>query len=119
MAASDRLGIAGMLGMLVFCALVIGAVVWVIREVSGRREGRAGAEQAKALLDRRLTAREISIEEYRQRKTVLRGEVATPSDVDPSSRRRPRSALRRPPRSAEDWIPLDIALGSHHRPSPR
>jgi hypothetical protein len=44
MAASDRLGIAGMLGMLVFCALVIGAVVWVIREVSGRREGRAGAE---------------------------------------------------------------------------
>ena len=74
--------IAMMLGMLVFWALVIAAVVWVIREVSGRREGRAGAESAEALLDRRFAAGEISIEEYRQRKAVLSGEVAAPPDPE-------------------------------------
>ena len=70
-----------MLGMLVFWALVIGAVVRVIREVSGRREDRAVAESAEAM-DRRFAAGEISIQEYRGRKAVLRREVATPSDAD-------------------------------------
>jgi putative membrane protein len=74
--------IAMMLGMLVFWALVIGAVVWVVREASGRREENTGAESAEALLDRRFAAGEISSEEYRQRKAVLRGEVATPSDAE-------------------------------------
>jgi putative membrane protein len=60
--------------MLVFWGLVIGAVVWVIREISGPRSARAEIDSPAALLDRRFAAGEISTEEYRDRKAILSGE---------------------------------------------
>lgn len=70
------------IGMIVFWALVILGVVWLVRELSAPRDrSHAPAEpNALAILDRRLAAGEITPEEYRERRAVLRGEPVTSSD---------------------------------------
>jgi uncharacterized membrane protein len=65
------LSAAGWLAMIAFWALVIVGLVWAMRELAGpRREGPASASQ---ILERRLAAGEISVEEYRERSAALRG----------------------------------------------
>lgn len=60
-------------GMILFWALVIVCIVWLVRTNpwSGPKSGEGSAME---LLDRRFAAGEISSDEYRQRRAVLRGE---------------------------------------------
>lgn len=62
-----------MLAMVVFWALVIVGVVWLVR--GGIGDGRRStAKSASELLDERLPSGEISVEEYEQRRRALQGE---------------------------------------------
>ena len=71
-------------GMIVFWALVILGVVWLVREFAHPREERPTTTESDALaiLDRRFAAGEISPEEYRERRAVLRGEAVPSSDSE-------------------------------------
>jgi putative membrane protein len=62
-----------MFGMVLFWALVIVGIVWIVREIGGRREHGVG-ETPVALLDRRFAAGDISVDEYRERRAALVGE---------------------------------------------
>ena len=72
------------IGMIVFWALVILGIVWLVREFAHPREARPGPARSDsdplAILDRRLAAGEISPEEYRERRAMLRGETVSSSD---------------------------------------
>ena len=59
--------------MVAFWGLVIVGIVWLIRSVGWGHHDDKGAS-AVELLDRRLASGEISPEEYRERRAVLRGE---------------------------------------------
>lgn len=59
--------------MVAFWGLVIVGVGWLIRALMAERHGHGGASPIE-LLDRRLASGEISPEEYRERRAVLRGE---------------------------------------------
>ncbi len=72
-----------MLGMLLFWGLIIGAAVWLIRELTHSRRIRADLETPGALLDRRFAAGEVSVEEYRERKALLADESEQPDDPRP------------------------------------
>jgi putative membrane protein len=61
-----------MIGMVLFWALVVAGVVWLVH--SGIGQGpRTPAKSASDTLDERLASGEISVEEYEQRRQVLRG----------------------------------------------
>jgi putative membrane protein len=65
-----------MIGMILFWAFVVVAVVWLIRsgpELFGSRTGEREQTRPDALeiLERRLAQGEISVEEYRERRSVL------------------------------------------------
>ena len=61
------------LGMVLFWALAIVGIVWLVRELSGRG-GRPGREpDALELLDRRLADGTISPDDYRERRAILTG----------------------------------------------
>ena len=60
-----------MVAMLLFWALVIAGVVWLIR-ASGRAKG------AMDLLDERLATGDISIEDYERRREILAGGRSPP-----------------------------------------
>ena len=62
-------GAGGWLAMIAFWALVIVAIVWVARELAGSRLG--DSSSAVQMLDRRLAAGEIGVEEYRQLRAAL------------------------------------------------
>jgi putative membrane protein len=62
-----------MVGMVLFWALVIVGVVWVVRELGGSQRRDRVAPDALAVLDRRLAEGAISTEEYRERRDVLTG----------------------------------------------
>jgi putative membrane protein len=66
-------------GMVLVWGLIVLGVVLVVRELTRGREERRGEDDAMALLDRRLASGEISPEEYRERRAVLRGESRLPS----------------------------------------
>jgi putative membrane protein len=59
--------VAMMIGMLIFWALLIVGVVWVIHEVGGDRS----SMQPLEVLKRRLAEGEISADEYERRRTLL------------------------------------------------
>ena len=59
--------------MVAFWGLVIVDIVWLIRALTIERHGHGGANPIE-LPDRRLASGEISPEEYRERRAVLRGE---------------------------------------------
>jgi putative membrane protein len=59
--------------MVAFWGLVIVGIVWLVRTLIAERHGPRGANPIE-LLDRRLASGEISPEEYRERRAVLRGE---------------------------------------------
>ena len=63
-----------MIGMVVFWALVVLGIVWLVREMSGR--GGLGSHRepdALELLDRRLAEGTISPEDYHERRAILTG----------------------------------------------
>lgn len=69
-------------GMVLFWGVVIFAVVWGARELgSSRKTERSSQPDAMATLDNRLAAGEISPEEYRERRAVLRDEPSPSSDT--------------------------------------
>ena len=59
-----------MLGMLLFWAVVIVGIVWVVRELSGGR-GASNRENPIEVLEHRLAEGEISVEEFERRRKVL------------------------------------------------
>lgn len=60
--------------MIVFWGLVIAGIVWLIRSLPWRHGGRHDGGDALDLLDRRFAAGEMSIDEYRERRSILKGE---------------------------------------------
>lgn len=60
------------LGMILFWALVVAGIVWIVREVGGHRHGGVGKTPME-VLDERVARGEISVEEYEARRTVLSG----------------------------------------------
>jgi putative membrane protein len=64
--------IAMMIGMVLFWALVILGVIWLVREIGSPHRG-PRADDPRAILDRRLAAGDISIQEYEQRRKMLGG----------------------------------------------
>ena len=71
-----------MIGMLLFWALVVVAVVWAVRAWTGG-QGPGGPGPARhestpqEVLERRLAEGEISVEEYEERRRVLSGPAGT------------------------------------------
>ncbi len=65
-----------MLGMLIFWGLVIAGVVWLVRELPGRRADRE-SERPLDVLQRRLAEGDISVEEYERRREILDGSRKT------------------------------------------
>ena len=67
-----------MLAMLLFWALVIAGVVWLVR--AGGLGDRSGGRTkgAMELLDERLAAGDISIEDYERRREILAGGRSPP-----------------------------------------
>lgn len=61
-----------MLGMVLFWALVIAGVVWLVRGGLGS-SANTPSRPAHEVLDERLASGEISVEEYEQRRAALRG----------------------------------------------
>ncbi len=60
------------LGMILFWALVVAGIVWIVREVCGHRHGGVGKTSIE-VLDERLAHGEISVEEYEERRALLSG----------------------------------------------
>jgi len=60
------------IGMVLFWALVIAGLVWLVRELTGRG-GLKLRQDPLELLDRRLAEGTISPEDYRERREILRG----------------------------------------------
>jgi putative membrane protein len=60
------------LGMLLFWALVIVGIVWVVRELGGSRQERDRNDPLD-ILKRRLAQGEISVEEYERSRQTLEG----------------------------------------------
>ena len=61
-----------MIAMVLFWGLVIAGVVWLVRGGLGGELG-SKTKSASDVLDQRLAAGDISIEEYEQRRKALRG----------------------------------------------
>ena len=66
-----------LLGMLLFWGLVIAGIVWVVRTGAGSTSAN-GQKGARDLLDERLAAGDISVEEYERRRDVLAGRRSAP-----------------------------------------
>lgn len=67
------------IGMVLFWALVIVGLVWLVRELTGRR-GLRSRQDPLELLDRRLAEGTISPEDYRERREILRGSAPREDD---------------------------------------
>jgi len=63
------------IGMILFWGLVILGIVWLVKELTGpQRAARTGAvPDALETLDRRLAEGDITVDEYNERRRVLRG----------------------------------------------
>ncbi len=73
-------GILMAFAMVAFWALIIGAVVWVVRELSRNdrhAHAAAGTDPLKTL-DQRLAEGTISPEDYRERRAILTGDQPPP-----------------------------------------
>ena len=74
-------GVLMVLGMVLFWALVITGVVWVVREISkGPRTPYAAANDSDPLkiLDRRFAEGTVSPDDYRARRAILSGDDPPP-----------------------------------------
>jgi putative membrane protein len=61
-----------LLGMLLFWGLVIAGIVWIVRVGAGPRAPDS-ARSARDVLDERLAAGDMSVEEYERRRDLLSG----------------------------------------------
>ncbi|MGE0066040.1 MAG: SHOCT domain-containing protein [Solirubrobacterales bacterium] len=75
--------VAMAIGMVLFWALVILGIVWLVRELANSRQARqsTGEGDPVAILERRLALGELSPDEYHERRAVLRGESGPSSDT--------------------------------------
>lgn len=73
-------GAGSWLAMIAFWALIIILVVWVLREFAAPPRRGVDPPSAIEILDRRFAAGEISSEEYREHRAVLRGEATASTD---------------------------------------
>lgn len=74
-------GVLMMIGMVLFWALVIFGIVWLLREIGGSRTARAHTERESdpiRTLDRRLAEGAISPDDYRERRAILEEGQAQP-----------------------------------------
>ncbi|MFY9587912.1 MAG: SHOCT domain-containing protein [Actinomycetota bacterium] len=62
-----------MVGMVIFWAFVVLGIVWLVREVTGRRDSTQHEADPLETLDHRLADGTISVEDYRERKAILGG----------------------------------------------
>lgn len=63
-----------MIGMVLFWVVVAVGIVWLVRNLQGGTSSLGRGEPTPLqVLDRRLAEGEISVEEYEQRRQVLRG----------------------------------------------
>lgn len=69
------------IGMVLFWGLLILALIWLVRELTGRR-GIGSRQSPLDLLDRRLAEGTISPEDYHERRAILTGSQST-GDTDP------------------------------------
>jgi putative membrane protein len=60
-----------MLGMVLFWGLVVVGIVWLLREATGRGHHGPGGDPLE-ILDRRLAEGQVSVEEYEQRRKILK-----------------------------------------------
>ena len=83
MGSDEGWWIVMVIGMVIFWVLVIVGIFWLVRELAASRGARqpAPGSDAMAMLDRRLAAGEISPEEYRERRAVLRDESSPSSSA--------------------------------------
>lgn len=66
-----------MIGMALFWVLVVVGIVWLVRSLQHDAGSRGGREpRPLEVLDHRLAAGSITVEEYEQRRGVLRGSLA-------------------------------------------
>lgn len=65
------MGWFGWVFMVSWWVLVLAGIVWLVRNVGERREAEPGA-RARRLLDERFAAGELSVDEYQERRRVLR-----------------------------------------------
>ena len=65
-------GVVMIVGMVLFWALVVAGVVWIVRELAARP--RSADDDPLRLLDRRLADGTISPEDYARRKAILTGD---------------------------------------------
>jgi putative membrane protein len=74
------------IGMVLFWALVIVGLIWLVRELGGRGgNGLKLRQDPLDLLDRRLADGTISPEDYRERRAILGGvEALDDDDAKPS-----------------------------------
>lgn len=69
------------IGMVLFWALVIVGLVWLVRELTGRGgSGLKLRQDPLELLDRRLAEGAISPEDYRERREILSGSTSQKDD---------------------------------------
>jgi putative membrane protein len=69
---TDASGWVMMIGMVLFWALIVVAIVWLVR--SAPWGGHHHRESPLEMLDRRFASGEITAEEYRERRSVLQGQ---------------------------------------------
>ena len=80
MDVGDGWWVVMMIGMLLFWALVVLAIVWGIRAVTADRhppQGTGAGDNPLAILDRSLAEGKISVEDYERRRSVLAGSSST------------------------------------------
>lgn len=61
------------IGMVLFWIVVVGAIVWAVKELAGARRTQPGGppDDPVRILDRRLADGSISLDDYRERRAVL------------------------------------------------
>ncbi|MGI8597141.1 MAG: SHOCT domain-containing protein [Thermoleophilaceae bacterium] len=84
------MGLWMLFGILILLALIAGAVYLGVRAAGSSRPGELGGseagESARAVLDRRFAAGEISSEEYYERESALRSSAAASHGTPRSGR---------------------------------
>ena len=69
------------IGMIAFWALIIYAIVWLLRARPADRREQAPPEPPEEILKRRLAQGEISVEEYERLHTAMHQDPGGPSSV--------------------------------------
>jgi putative membrane protein len=73
-------GVLMVVGMVLFWALIIAGVVWLVRELSSQKRPQAAGpdDDPLRMLDRRLAEGKISPDDYRERRAILSGDQPPP-----------------------------------------